>query len=50
VVKSWSGGFYVTLIAQEKERIVYLFSPQNQRSNLDLLRQAAKDLKSALTP
>lgn len=45
-VNPWSGGYYVTLTARGKERTVYLFSPKNERSNLEMLRQAVRDLKS----
>lgn len=45
-VNPWSGGYYVTLTARGKERTVYLFSLKNERSNVDALRQAARDLKS----
>jgi hypothetical protein len=47
-VNPWSGGYYVTLTAQGKERTVYLFSLKDERSNRDVLRQAAKDLKSVV--
>ncbi len=48
-VNPWSGGYYVTLVSKGKDRTVYLFSLQNERSNIDVLRQAARDLKSVLS-
>ncbi|MCS6859900.1 MAG: hypothetical protein NZT92_06230 [Abditibacteriales bacterium] len=48
VVNPWSGGYYVSLAVQGKERIVYLFSLKDERSNLETLRQAARDLKAVV--
>ncbi len=45
-VNPWSGGYYVSLTSRGKERTIYLFSLKNERSNLEMLRQAARDLKS----